>query len=540
VDASQRKDYESAAQREHARNLAVVDRAVDTVRRVQNTPPPNDPAPARASRHQPLVPMKATNDVGSPPQTNPEPIGLARDGDEPAVASPGGSRNQGSSRADNANHESPPVAPISDRSRAGNPSDSSRSGSGFDTILGKLVVDRGLLTREELDECANVIRAGSQLAGEGRDAVSIPRTLEDLLVEREFLTRRQLQRLKTDSEADRSSQRIPGYKIIKKLGSGAMAAVFLGRQLSLDRLVAIKLLPKKFSSDPKFIERFYKEGRAAARLNDPNIVQAYDVGQAGEHHYFVMEYVDGETVYDRIVAKRRFSEKEAIAMVRQVASALKHAHDQGFIHRDIKPKNIMLSKSGAVKLADLGLARAMSDKDAAEAESGRAFGTPYYISPEQIRGEKSIGPPSDIYGLGATFFHMVTGRVPFEGKTPSEVMHRHLKTPVTPPDHLNPEISGDTAQVIEMMLQKDPRERYQSARDLIHDLDLIARGDHPDHARPHVDLSVVAKSAQSVAVTGPLPRSPHSSRGMSVTAMVIIALSAILNLVLLAIVLSRH
>jgi serine/threonine protein kinase len=105
------------------------------------------------------------------------------------------------------------------------------------------------------------------------------------------------------------------------------------------------VLPKKFSSDPKFIERFYKEGRAAAKLNDQNIVQAYDVGQAGEHHYFVMEYVDGDTVYDRIVAKKRFSEKEAIQVVRQVASALKHAHEQGFIHRDIKPKNIMLKRS---------------------------------------------------------------------------------------------------------------------------------------------------------------------------------------------------
>ena len=455
---------------------------------------------------------------------NPEPIGLARDGDELASVKPVEGQDPASSA---------PVA--SERSRVGSPSESSRSGSSFDTILGKLVVDRGLLTREELDECSNVIRAGNAPSGS-----AVPRTLEDLLVERDFLTRRQLLRLKTDLEADRSSQRIPGYKIIKKLGSGAMAAVFLGRQLSLDRLVAIKLLPKKFSSDPKFIERFYKEGRAAARLNDPNIVQAYDVGQAGEHHYFVMEYVDGETVYDRIVAKRRFTEKEAIVIVRQVASALKHAHDQGFIHRDIKPKNIMLSKAGAVKLADLGLARAMSDKDAAEAESGRAFGTPYYISPEQIRGEKSIGPPSDIYGLGATYFHMVTGRVPFEGKTPSEVMYRHLKAPLTPPDHINPSIGASTAQVIEMMMQKDPRERYQDMRDVIHDLDLVAQGEHPRHARPHVDLSAVAKSVQAVPVTGPLRQSPASNRGgMSITAMVVIAISAIFNLILLAIVLSR-
>lgn len=414
-------------------------------------------------------------------------------------------------------------------------SESSRAGSSLDTMLGKMIIDRGLITKDELDEVTNTLRS--------RAAAGEPRTLEDLLVEREFLTRRQITRLKTDLEADRSSQRIPGYKIIRKLGSGAMATVFLGRQLSLDRLVAIKVLPKKLSADPKFIERFYKEGRAAARLNDQNIVQAYDVGQAGEHHYFVMEYVDGETVYDRIVAKKRFSEKEALQIVRQVASALKHAHDQGFIHRDIKPKNIMLSKNGTVKLADLGLARAMSDKEAAEAESGRAFGTPYYISPEQIRGEKEIGPPSDIYGLGATFFHMVTGRVPFEGKSPSEVMHRHLKSQLTPPDHLNPELSSDCAQILEMMMQKQPRDRYPSARELIHDIDLVMKGEHPEHARPHVDLSQVAKSALEAPAGAmakkPSPFADASKNPLTMILGVLLGLSVLGNLALLGIVLTR-
>jgi serine/threonine-protein kinase len=403
-------------------------------------------------------------------------------------------------------------------------------------MLGRVVVDRGLLTKEELDECSNLLRTDA--------AGGVPRTLEDILVEREFVTRRQLQRLKIDLEADRSSQRIPGYKIIRKLGSGAMATVFLGRQLSLDRLVAIKVLPKKFSSDPKFIDRFYKEGRAAARLNDPNIVAAYDVGQAGEHHYFVMEYVDGETVYDRIVAKKRFSEREAIAIVRQVASALHHAHGQGFIHRDIKPKNIMLSKSGTVKLADLGLARAMSDKEAAEAESGRAFGTPYYISPEQIRGQVDIGPPSDLYALGATFYHMVTGRVPFEGRSPSEVMHRHLKAALTPPDQLNPELSGDCASIIEMMLQKDPRDRYRDARDLIEDLDRVARGERPEHAKPHVDLSNVAKAVLKSAEAAPpaavsAASIPGARQAPPIGLWIALAASGILNLVLGALLFSR-
>src|SRR5690606_1418516 len=155
-----------------------------------------------------------------------------------------------------------------------------------------------------------------------------------------------------------------------------------------------------FSQNPQFIERFYAEGRAAAQLNHPHIVQAYDVGKAGEYHYFVMEYVDGRTVYDDIVKHKRFGEAEAIEPGRQVAKALGHAHERGIIHRDVKPKNIMITKEGVVKLADMGLARAMSDKEAAEAEAGKAFGTPFYISPEQIRGETDVGPEADIYSLG--------------------------------------------------------------------------------------------------------------------------------------------
>ena len=450
----------------------------------------------------PTDPSGPTPDRDRPPAA--KPIGLAADGDEPTVVPPTPSPSAGTS-----------------------PGEGSRAGSSLDTVFGRLVVDRGLMSPEELQQCAEEVRTAA--------VRGTPRTLEDVLVDREFVTRKQAQRLRGDLEADRSSQRIPGYKIIRKLGAGAMATVFLGRQLSLDRLVAIKVLPKKFSADPKFIERFYKEGRAAAKLNDPNIVGAYDVGQAGEHHYFVMEYVDGDTVHDRIVARKLVPEKEAIEIIRQVASALKHAHEQGFIHRDIKPKNLMINTAGIVKLADLGLARAISDKEAAEAESGRAFGTPYYISPEQIRGAVDIGPPADIYGLGGTLYHLVTGRVPFEGKTPGEVMKHHLKEPLTPPDHLNPQLSAGLSQVIEMMLAKNPKDRYPTARELITDLDLVARGEEPRYARPAVDFASVAQSAQA-APAGPVTALPPSRPGIGLV--IGLGISLILNLVLLAIVLA--
>lgn len=348
------------------------------------------------------------------------------------------------------------------------------SAEGGDSILARIVVDQGLATMDEVQEC---LRRQRERRDGGQDPSQS--SLADMLVESDFITRRQLARIKTQVEAERSGQHIPGFTIIGKLGAGAMATVFKAKQISLDRLVAIKILPRKFSKDPQFIERFYAEGRAAAQLNHPNIVQAFDVGKHGEYHYFVMEYVEGETVYDATVKSRRYSEREAIETIIQVAEALEHAHAKGLIHRDVKPKNIMLSKEGVVKLADMGLARAISDREAAEAEAGKAFGTPYYISPEQIRGEVNIGPPADIYALGATLYHMVTGRVPFEGKDPSEVMRKHLRAPVTPPDHVNPKLSAGLSEVIEMMMAKSAQDRYQNCTDLLADLRLVHKGERP-------------------------------------------------------------
>lgn len=401
-------------------------------------------------------------------------------------------------------------------------------------MIGRLVVERGLVSAEELKDA----RARRELDAGGN--------LVDSLVRAKYLTAGQMERLQAELDSESSSRQIPGYRIIRKLGSGAMATVFLAKQLSLDRLVAIKVLPRRLSSNSSFIDRFYKEGRAAARLNDPNIVAAYDVGRAGEHHYFVMEYVDGETVYDRIKDSKRIGDASAISIVRQVASALAHAHDVGFIHRDIKPKNIMITKDGTVKLADLGLARALSDTAAAEAEAGRAYGTPFYISPEQIRGKVELGPQADIYGLGATLYHMVTGRVPFKGKSPSEVMHRHLKEELTPPDHLNPDISSGLAQIIEMMMAKVPGNRYRSAKDLIEDLDLVSEGEAPRHARSVVDISSVVSTMHEAGSMGTLrptiverPAATNSSSALSMTVVALLVISVLLNAILIAVALNR-
>ncbi len=404
-----------------------------------------------------------------------------------------------------------------------------KAATNIDTMLGRLVVEQGLATSEEVQE-ANENRKGLE------DAKG--KSLAQILIESNFITERQLTRLKSQLEAERSGQQIPGYRVLGKLGAGAMATVFKAIQLSLDRPVAIKVLPRKFSQNAEFISRFYAEGRIAAQLNHPNIVQAYDVGQAGEFHYFVMEYVEGATIYDQIARNKRFREDEALNQIIQIAEALEHAHAKGLIHRDVKPKNIIITPQGIAKLADMGLARAVSDKDAAEAEAGKAYGTPYYISPEQIRGEKDIGPPADIYSLGATLYHMLTGSVPFDGKSPSAVMHKHLKAELVPADHVNPKLSPGIGQVIDMMMAKEPAQRYLSCTDVLTDLRAIARGDLPVIARPTVEISEMTKLAQEEqsAEGGDIPfdmtyRTPVLSHPIVQTMIGVLIISLVLNIV---------
>lgn len=403
-----------------------------------------------------------------------------------------------------------------------------------DSQIARLVVDRRLCSANEVDLVRNEQR---ELQKKGQVIA-----LSELLMRRGYVTPTQVARLNMALDEDsmyRPAQQIPGFQILSKLGQGAMAVVFKAKQLSLDRIVAIKVLPKRLSENPEFVERFYKEGRAAARLNHPHIVQAYDVGESSGYHYFVMEYIDGQTVYDLVSGERAVPEKEAIRMILQTASALEHAHAVGLIHRDVKPKNIMLTKTGIVKLADMGLAREVNDYVTATAEAGRAYGTPYYISPEQIRGDIAIDGRADIYALGATFYHMVAGRVPFDGTTPSAVMHKHLKEPLVPPDHINKALSAGVGEIIEVMMAKDADERYPSMKELIADLEAVQRGEPPFQARKRYDHSLLeslATRGEKIKEKKDEPDAASARSGMSGQVVVILgimlALSVILNILL--------
>ncbi len=402
-----------------------------------------------------------------------------------------------------------------------------------ESSIGRLLIERKLLTPEELQFCFDEQRS---LAKDGKKV-----SLTEVMLKCGYVTRSQLQRMGGDLEDSiaRKAQQIPGFQILGKLGAGAMATVFKARQLSLDRIVAVKVLPRKLGENPEFVERFYKEGRAAARLNHNNIVQAIDVGAAGDYHYFVMEYIDGKTVYDDLAAGKIYSEKDALNIVIQVARALEHAAERGFVHRDVKPKNIMLTKQNVAKLADMGLARETADMKAAAAEAGRAYGTPYYISPEQIRGEVEIDFRADIYSLGATLYHMVTGKLPFEGTTPSAVMHKHLKEPLIPPDHIVPTLSSGLGEVIETMMAKRKEDRYASVNDLLADLERVARGEPPLQARKRYDANLLESLADGQGSQPDLSAQEQAPANTGLpmvwvfTLVALLSLSLIVNIILL-------
>lgn len=353
-----------------------------------------------------------------------------------------------------------------------------------DTLFGRLVIEKSLCTSAEVQECLDFLKQSA--------AKDKPISLPEALLAKGYLTRSQMQRMSSEIRESRPTQQIPGFQMLERLGAGAMATVFKAKQLSLDREVAIKVLPRRLSENGEYVERFYQEGRAAAKLNHRNIVQAIDVGEANGLHYFVMEYVRGKTVYDDIKDGKPYSEADALDIIIQIAEALEHAHEKGLIHRDVKPKNIMITPNGVAKLADMGLAREAADNEAAQSEMGRAYGTPYYISPEQIRGELDIDFRADIYSLGATLYHMITGRVPFEGSTPSAVMHKHLKETLVPPDHLNAKLSVGIAEVVEVMMAKNRDDRYANVTMLLQDLRAIRKGEPPLQAHRKFDANALA------------------------------------------------
>ncbi|HEV3236750.1 MAG TPA: serine/threonine-protein kinase, partial [Gemmataceae bacterium] len=290
---------------------------------------------------------------------------------------------------------------------------------GMEERLIHALISRGLVTSDDIQQSLPDAGAGAEV-------------LLGRLVQAGFLTPAQAQRASKELPA-LAAQQIPGYQLLEKLGQGSAGAVFKARQLSMNRLVAIKILHPRRAADPGYLARLTREAHLAAKLSHNNIVQAIDVGSIGNVHYFVMEYIEGTTLRKELDQGRQFPEAEAIDIILQIAQALEHANRRGLIHRDVKPANIVLTADGIAKLADLGMARDTGDDKLARAEAGMTIGTPFYMAPEQILGRSDIDIRADIYSLGATFYHLVAGQPPFPGKDIDVVLQAHLKKELTPP-----------------------------------------------------------------------------------------------------------
>jgi predicted Ser/Thr protein kinase len=299
------------------------------------------------------------------------------------------------------------------------------------------------------------------------------------------------------------------YRVLRKIGGGGMADVYLCEDLTLGRRVALKVLLSRFLDDPNFVERFRREAKAAAGLNHANLVSIYDWGEVDGTYFIVMEYVEGETLKDLVRRRGRLGGSEAVHISLQLLAALEFAHRTGIVHRDIKPQNVMLDRDGNAKVTDFGIARAA---DSGMTEAGSILGTAQYLAPEQARGQR-VDERSDLYSVGIVLYEMLTGTVPFKGDSAVTVALKHVNEMAAEPAQLVPGMPYALNQIVLKAIAKDPDQRYQTAEQFARDLRSAQAGgpvaaatfDPGAEATRLMSAGVVAGAgATSVMAGGPL------------------------------------
>jgi serine/threonine protein kinase len=305
---------------------------------------------------------------------------------------------------------------------------------------------------------------------------------------------------------------LPGYEILAELGRGGMGVVYKARQLSLQRVVALKMIRDGALAGPQQRARFRIEAEAAARMEHPNIVQIYEVGEHAGRPYFAMEFVEGGSL-DKHLAGRPQPPPQAAELVRSLARAVQHAHEQNVVHRDLKPSNILLGADGTPKVTDFGLAKRLDSESTAWTQDGAVLGTAGYMAPEQAGGQvHKVGPALDVYALGAILYELVTGRVPFQDSSWQQTVQQILHDEPVPPVQLRPEVPRDLETICLKCLEKEPGRRYASAAALADDLGRFLEG-QPVSAVPLSALERLARVAgrEGYRIIGEVGRGPRST-----------------------------
>jgi eukaryotic-like serine/threonine-protein kinase len=422
----------------------------------------------------------------------------------------------------------------------------SREGAVTDSVgnrFGEIVVREGFAAKSAVQECLSI---QEKLRSFGVE----PKRIGEIMVEKGYLTDDDVKEIIAAQESKGAApdepksavrkvteysnsddefvppKELAGYEIAELLGRGGMGSVYKARQTSLDRTVAIKILPPRTAKNRSFIQRFISEARTVARLNHKNIIAGIDVGEDKGFYYFVMEYVEGESLAKVIERDGPMDEEDALAVMEQITKALDHAAKNNLIHRDVKPQNILIDTNDQAKLCDLGLAQTMNSLNGSQSKSGETrnapLGTPHYLSPEQARGESDLDIRSDLYSLGATFFHMLTGRTPFEGNSPMVLMTKHLTEDPVDPRKINSSISKAASNLVLALLEKDRNDRPQSPENLLEDLERVRTGKKPKvgtkgsrrqkKAEKKVGSSGTSKRRRSEGNRGPSSADPNRRR----------------------------
>ncbi len=290
--------------------------------------------------------------------------------------------------------------------------------------------------------------------------------------------------------------RLNHFEVVSEIGSGGMGTVYLARDTSLDREVALKVLSPSVMSDPAAVDRFIREARAQAQINHPNITQIYFIGEHEGYHYFAMELLNGSTLAEILKQEEAFNWETALGYIRQAAKGLSAAHERGVVHHDVKPSNMILTRDDVIKIADFGLAKQI-ERDSRITGTGIITGTPAYMSPEQARGEHT-DHRSDVYSLGASLFHLIAGQPPFEGDTPVGTIVQQITTPPPKLADVVPEVPHRVSDFVARCLQKDPARRYQTYNEVLHAIDeamprkLVSAGIYARFSAIIFDLLVIA------------------------------------------------